>query len=389
VTIQRQVAFWILATVLAVFLLWLLRGILLPFVAGAAIAYMLDPVADRLERGGMNRLAATSAILAIFVLCFVLAVVLIAPVLGRQIGNLIENLPEYAAALQRFVSQRAPQILERAFGMNEQEMEEALAGLVAPGARWTGTLLSSLWSGTGALLNLVSVLLVSPVVAFYLLLDWDKMMKEIDDWLPRRHLGTLRQIGRDIDLAIAGFVRGQGTVCLLLGTFYAVLLTVVGLNFGLLIGFGAGLVSFIPYVGTVLGFVASVGVALFQFWPDWPWILAVIGIFALGQFIEGNILHPKLIGSYIGLHPVWMMFALFAFGYLFGFVGVLLAVPLAAVIGVLIRFALSVYTQSPFYTGVDEHKIRLPHEFEAAEPARPAEAAPPLGLIIRPGDQET
>ena len=166
-----------------------------------------------------------------------------------------------------------------------------------------------------------------------------------------RQRETVRSLARQIDRSIAGFIRGQSAVCLLLGTFYAVGLSMVGLNFGLLIGLVAGLISFIPFVGSLTGLVLSVGVAVAQFWPEFTPIALVVGIFFVGQFVEGNFLQPKLVGDSVGLHPVWIMFALFAFGYLFGFVGMLLAVPLAAALGVLARFAMRQYLTSSLYTG--------------------------------------
>jgi predicted PurR-regulated permease PerM len=193
--------------------------------------------------------------------------------------------------------------------------------------------------------------------------DWDHMVAKVDGWLPRDHHATIRSLAREIDAAMAGFIRGQGTVCFLLGVFYAVALSFAGLNFGLLIGLGAGLLSFIPYVGSIIGGVLAIGMALIQFWPDWVQVLIIIGIFGLGQFIEGNFLSPNLVGNRIGLHPVWLMFALFAFGYLFGVVGLLLAVPLAAAVGVLTRFALQQYLKSPLYLGVPIHE-------KPAEPKR-------------------
>jgi predicted PurR-regulated permease PerM len=171
--------------------------------------------------------------------------------------------------------------------------------------------------------------------------------------MPTRNRDTIRAIARDIDRAIAGFVRGQALVCLILGTFYAVSLALIGLNFGALIGMTAGILSFIPYVGSLTGLILSVGVAIVQFWPDWTMIAATLGIFIFGQFVEGNILSPKLVGESVGLHPVWLMFALVAFGALFGFVGLLLAVPLAAAIGVIARFALRQYLASPLYRGTE------------------------------------
>jgi predicted PurR-regulated permease PerM len=184
-----------------------------------------------------------------------------------------------------------------------------------------------------------------------MLLDWDRMVAKIDSWVPRDHVGTVRRLATDINRSTAGFVRGQGTVCLVLGIAYAVSLTLVGLNFGLLIGLFAGLIGFIPYVGSLVGLVLSVGVAVVQFWPEWQWIAVVIAIFFAGQMIEGNVLQPKLVGNRVGLHPVWLMFALFAFGYLFGFVGLLIAVPAAAAFAVLVRFALERYLASPVYRG--------------------------------------
>jgi predicted PurR-regulated permease PerM len=213
------------------------------------------------------------------------------------------------------------------------------------------TFLRSLWSGGQALVSIFSLIVVTPVVAFYLLFDWDRMVATIDSWVPLPHRETVRSLGREINVAIAGFVRGQTAVCLILGSMYAVGLSLVGLSFGLLIGLISGIISFVPYVGSLTGFILALGIAIAQFWPAWGPILVVAAIFFAGQFIEGYVLSPKLVGESVGLHPVWLMFALFAFGYLFGFVGLLLAVPLAAAVGVLARFALRQYLASPLYTG--------------------------------------
>ncbi len=208
--------------------------------------------------------------------------------------------------------------------------------------------------------NLISLLVITPLVTFYMLNDWDRMVARIDSWLPRDHVETVRAMARDINTAMAGFIRGQGTVCLILGIFYAVALIAAGLNFGLLIGLTAGILSFIPYVGAAVGGVLAIATALVQFWPDWVQILIIVAIFAGGQFLEGNILSPKLVGRSIGVHPVWLMFALFAFGYLFGFAGMLLAVPLAAAIGVLSRFLLDQYLGSKLYLGVNRRRRKPP-----------------------------
>jgi len=183
-----------------------------------------------------------------------------------------------------------------------------------------------------------------------MLLDWDRMVATVDDNLPRHHRETIRALGHEMNKGVANFVRGQVSVSTLLGIFYAVSLSLAGLSFGLLIGLVAGLISFIPYLGSIVGGGLAIGVALYQFWPDWTWISVIIGIFVVGQFVEGNILQPKLIGSSVGLHPVWLMFALFAFGTLFGFVGLLIAVPAASSVAVLVRFALAKYRSSAFYS---------------------------------------
>ena len=351
-SVQRQIGFWLAALVVVALTLYILREVLLPFVAGMALAYMLDPVADRLERLGLGRLGATILILALFVLTFVLALVLLIPLAAHQLAGFGANLPAYVERLQALVTERSGPLIEKVGGSGAlADMRQWIGGLVRQGAAWMTGFLHGLWSGGQAIISVFALLVVTPVVAFYLLVDWDHMVAAVDEWLPRQHRDTIRMLAREIDRAIAGFIRGQAAVCFILGTFYAVGLSLIGLNFGALIGVSAGLLSFIPYVGSLTGLVLSVGVAVVQFWPDWTWIGATLGIFITGQFIEGNILSPKLVGASVGLHPVWLMFALFAFGALLGFVGLLLAVPLAAIAGVLGRFALRQYLASTVYHG--------------------------------------
>jgi len=350
-SLQRQLAFWVVALAAFVLVLLVLRDILLPFVAGLALAYFLDPVADRLEKLGASRLVATAVILATFVLVFVLCMLVIVPALSHQVSRLAANFPSYVETLTRFIDEVSPAWLKGLMAQGDQGVGGSVSELAAKGAAWTGTLLKTLWSGGMALVSVASLIIVTPVVAFYMLYDWDRMVKMVDSWLPRDHAPAIRQIAHDIDAAMAGFIRGQGTVCILLGIFYAVGLTLAGLNFALLIGLASGLLSFIPFVGAILGLVASVGVALVQFWPDWVMVVVVAAIFGFGQFLEGNFLSPRLVGDSVGLHPVWLMFSLFAFGYLFGFVGMLVAVPLAAAIGVVTRFLLQRYLRSPLYLG--------------------------------------
>jgi predicted PurR-regulated permease PerM len=355
--LARQVAFWLLAMAALILFLYIFSSILLPFLAGMVLAYFLDPVADRLERLGLSRLAATVLIVVVFVIVLVVALMVVIPVLGNQLTEFISRLPDYLVRLQAMITALDPGWFEETVGVDAMALREGLNGLLSQGMGFVATLFRSIWSSGVALVNLVSLFVVTPVVAFYMLLDWDRMIEKVDNWVPRDHVETVRQIARDINLAVAGFVRGQGTVCLVLGAFYAVGLTLLGLNFGLLIGFFAGIISFIPFVGSLVGLALSVGVAIVQFWPEWYWVVASAGIFFAGQFLEGNILQPKLVGRSVGLHPVWLMFALFAFGYLFGFAGLLIAVPAAAAIAVLVRFALARYLASPLYSG---HKAPLP-----------------------------
>ncbi|MEI2385985.1 AI-2E family transporter [Breoghania sp. JC706] len=355
-TLQRRITFWMIALAVTILFLWVFSPILLPFVAGMALAYLLDPVADRLEAIGMSRLWATITILILFLLIFVLFLVLLLPVLGNQLASLIAALPDYVSQLQAVIMDNFGEKLRRISGFGGNEVKNSLGNLMSQGASWLGNLLKSIWSGGQALMSIIALFVVTPVVAFYLLLDWDRMTAKVDSWLPREHRDLVHKLAHEIDLAVAGFVRGQVSVCLILGTFYAVGLAVLGLKFGLLIGIGAGLISFIPYIGATTGFILSLGVALVQFWPEWHMIVAVLAVFAIGQFLEGNILQPKLVGERVGLHPVWLMFALFAFGYLFGFVGMLVAVPVSAAIGVLARFALEQYLTSPLYYGAGPHE---------------------------------
>jgi predicted PurR-regulated permease PerM len=356
---RRQVIFWLLAAAMLIGFLYIFSAILLPFFAGMILAYFLDPVADWLERRGLSRMAATVLILIMFLIALVIGLMLIIPVLASQLADFVGRLPDYMSRLQALVTGVDAEWLSQRLGVDPASLRDGLNSLLTQAGGFISGLFSSILSSGKTLIDIAGLFVITPVVAFYMLLDWDKMVARVDSWVPRDHLGTVRQIALDIDRAVAGFVRGQGTVCIILGVFYAIGLTAVGLNFGLLIGLFAGLVSFIPYVGSLLGLVLSIGVALVQFWPEWHWVVAVAAIFFAGQFVEGNILQPNLVGKSVGLHPVWLMFALFAFGALFGFVGLLVAVPAAAAVGVLVRFGLSRYLASPLYRGhaVDEEPV--------------------------------
>lgn len=349
--LQRQIFFWLLVLVGFIAFLLVFSSILLPFLAGMALAYFLDPVADRLERLGLSRLMATIAILVAFVVVLALSLMIIVPLVFTQAAEFIQKMPGYITRLQEFLTDSQSTLLPDWLAGQMTTIKQNSAKLLEQGASFLGTLFQQIWNSGLALLNILSLFVITPVVAFYLLLDWDRMVDRVDSWIPRDYVDVVRQIARDMNTTIAGFVRGQGSLCVILGLYYGIGLSMVGLNFGLLIGLFAGMISFIPYVGSLVGLVLALGVALVQFWPDYVWILVVLAVFFSGQFLEGNILQPKLVGKSVGLHPVWLMFALLAFGALFGFVGLLVAVPAAAAIGVLVRFGIQRYLDSDLYHG--------------------------------------
>lgn len=349
--LRRQALFWGLAAAVFCVFLWLFRGILLPFVLGMVMAYFLDPIADWFTRRGLSRLMASLLILFIFLVVFVAVILVVVPVIGAQIAGFLQNLPQYLQRLETLAIEARAGPLSWMFEDTEQSLSQDFTAIVREGSAYVTTFVGQVWTQSLAVVNFLALFVVTPVVAFYLLLDWDRMIEKIDSWVPRQHLATVRRLAREVDRSVAGFVRGQSTVCLLLGSYYAVGLTLVGLNFGLLIGLFAGLISFIPYVGSAVGLIIALGVALVQFSPDWIWVAATLAVFFSGQFLEGNILQPKMVGASVGLHPVWLMFALFAFGAIFGFVGLLIAVPAAAAVGVLARFALAKYLESEVYFG--------------------------------------
>ncbi|MGX9349668.1 AI-2E family transporter [Shimia sp. W99] len=345
--VRDQLKYWSLAAIIFFVALWYLGDIMLPFILGGAIAYFLDPVADRLENMGFSRTTATVIITLVCLLTFVIAILAVVPTLINQAVALVEVMPELFSDLRNFVAAKLPSLSQP-----DSVIHKSLASLGAMVQERGGELLSGVLNSALSVINIVMLLVIVPVVAFYLLLDWDNMVAEIDRLLPRDHAPVIRLLAHDINLTLASFVRGMGTVCLILGTYYAVALMVVGLQFGLVVGFIAGLVTFIPYLGALIGGALAIGLALFQFWGDWVSIGLVGGIFAIGQVIEGNVLTPKLVGNSVGLHPVWLLLALSIFGALFGFVGMLVAVPVAAALGVLARFFTGQYMTSRLYLGL-------------------------------------
>lgn len=347
---QRQAMIWTGIVVLVVLLLWLLSGILLPFVAGLALAYFLDPLADRLEARGLSRLSAVSIISVVSLIGFIAVALLIVPLLYQQTMAFIAIVPEIMKEGRALIVELSNGKLAHLFG-NGADLKSAVGNATGGGFSWLLSFLPTIGTQGLALIGLLSLFFITPVVAFYMLLDWDNMIARIDELLPHDHAETIRGIAGEINEVLEGFLRGQGLICVFLGVFYAAGLSLVGLRFGLVIGIVTGVLSFVPYLGSIVGFVSSFALACFQFWPDYTMVALVVGVFVLGQFIEGNILQPKLVGKKVRLHPVWVMFAVLAFGTVFGFVGALLALPAAAAIGVIARFCVARYEKSKLHLG--------------------------------------
>ncbi len=361
-SIERQILFWGILLGALGYALNLLGSTVTPFAAGIALGYLLDPLVGKLEKLGLNRLGAALIILVAFAAAFALVLIVVAPILGNQLINFTQKLPGYAMSLQSLALNEGVTLTQKYLGrwidtlglgqqLSSGQIQKSIGDFVAQGAQWLVNALRGLVSGGAAVFNFFSVLIITPVVAFYILIDWHRMIAEIDSWLPLDHRDSLRKIAREIDGALAGFIRGQSLVCLFLGLWYGIGLTLVGLDFGFLIGVIAGVLSFVPYVGSLIALVLSIAVSLVQGWPSLKLFFMALGVVVAGQFLEGNVISPKLVGGSVGLHPVWLMFALLAFGQLFGFVGLVIAVPTAAAIGVVMRHLIGLYLKSPFYLG--------------------------------------
>ncbi len=364
-SLQRQVLTWTAMLVLSVLVLYALSGVLAPFLAGITVAYFLDPLASKLERLGLNRAGAAALIMLLSLAVVLVALVLLLPILAHQLAAFVINLPGIAAKLQDLLIAQAEALVQtyggetlRKLGVSgpitSADVQGSLGSVVGQATNYAIGFVNGIWSGSRALFGLFSLLVITPVVAFYILLDWRRMVRAIDGWIPPHHRADVRAIARDIDRALAGFVRGQTIVSLILGAWYATGLTLAGLNFGFLLGIAGGFFSFVPYFGSLTVLIVAMAVATVQSWPDWHLIAVVAGTVMFGQVLEGYVLGPYLVGNSIGLHPVWLMLALVVCSSVFGFAGLLVAVPLSAAGGVLARFALRRYLASPLYTGEPE-----------------------------------
>lgn len=348
---ERHLGFWLVALALLVAAIAVFHEILLPFVSAMVIAYFLSPLADRLERDGLGRSAAAGVIVGLLALALVLAVVVLLPLLASQIKSLAVALPTEAERLRVTLEASARERLGAHFPALEAAIARGIAELQASWTGAAGSVLAAVWNRGLALVNIVSLLLITPLVVFYLLVDWHPMLARLSSWLPRDHASTIRRLAGEMNEAIAAFIRGQGTICLALGVFYALGLTLVGLQYGLVTGLATGIAGFIPIVGWLLGLIATLALGIAQFGlAAWP-LLAITLVLAAGLALDTAVLSPRFVGQKVGLHPVWLIFALFAFSYLLGFVGTLVAVPVAAAIGVLARHGLALYLDSGVFLG--------------------------------------
>ena len=337
--IARPATFWIAVCAVALVALVLLRGILLPFVVGALLSYLLVPAVDRLERFGVNRSFAALAVILPLIVGLVAVILVMFPVIIGEIRFFAEEFPHYVTRLQSLVIEASGPWMHTVMGGNLHIEQSSVDVVKTMGSNWVDSFVSSLWSSGRALISVLSLLVVTPIIAIYLAIDWQRMIATVDGWIAPEYRDDVRMLGREIQDTVAGFVRGQIVICLVLAVVYAAALKMTGLNHAVLIGIGAGLISFVPYLGAATGILVSVCVALDQFLPSWAPVAVVAGIFIVGEMLADYVLSPRLIGRRVNLNPVWMMFALFAFGWLFGFIGVLLAIPIAASLGVILRFA--------------------------------------------------
>jgi predicted PurR-regulated permease PerM len=365
IRLSPSATFWLLLLSLALTALLVFEQILLPFAAGFVLAYLFHPFVDRMNRVGIGRGAAAFAIIAVLALVIAIIIALIVPPVLDQLGQLIEALPGYYQKARAYVIQNYGHFLlplQKQLGaaqtpgpQGQPDMQRQITQDLAP---WLLTQLQNVLKGSLALFNSLALMFLTPVVTFFLLRDWNKMIASVQELLPRKDAPAIKEIAQEIDWTISGYLRGTLIVLVIVSGFYMVALGAIGLNYGLIIGLGAGLISFVPYLGSTTGFLVSGGVALAQFWPDYAMVALVCGVFVFGQVVEGNVLTPNIVGDKVRLHPVWMLFALIASGYLLGFTGLLISVPLAAAIGVLVRFGVRKYHKSQVFEGEEKHESK-------------------------------
>lgn len=359
---NNRVWLWVFVSIGLIYTVYLLHGILMPFIAGLLVAYLLNPLVQRLGHYRINRTLATSMLIFAFFITFGGCLLIAAPFLKRELLKLAYKMPTYISNVITFFDPYIARLQDIIKAKDFKNLDATLSSYIGDMASWALTFVAGLFNNTLALANLISLIILTPVVSFYLLRDWPKVISTIDNLLPRRDAPKIRKLSAQINRTLGGYFRGQALVCLVLALYYMIGLSLVGLDFSLTIGLITGLLAFIPYFGYLIGVTAGIGVAMGQF-NDWVSIWFVIGVFAGGQVIETYYLLPKLVGDRIGLHPIWIIFSLLSGGLLYGFTGILLAMPVAAMLGVLIRFLVKEYRRSSLYA---ERSIRL-KQFELIE----------------------
>lgn len=364
ISLRTQGIFWGTALLLCIGFLWLFEGILLPFILGLTITYLLDPVVTWLGRKKVPRWAAALLIVGLFMVALLALLIVLVPVLYREIMSLAAAAPDY---LDRIGELLAPYVawIEDYMGEDRvNELEDTIRDNIGEALQFGGGILAGLITGGQALISVLYVLVLTPIVAFFSMIQWPNIKGWIYGMLPRQHYDTIKNLLGEMDRKVAGFIRGQVTIAFILGIAYIIALSLAGLNFSVLIGIIAGILSVIPLVGSTVGLILSAAVAWLQS-GELSYVILIAGIFLAGQVIETNIITPKILGRSVGLHPLWVIFALIAGSYLMGFAGMLIAVPVIAVIGVLTGFGIQKYKDSQLYQG--------PMPFLAAdEPPDPA-----------------
>jgi predicted PurR-regulated permease PerM len=345
---EKSFQFWIMVAALTFCFILLFKSVLMPFVVGITLAYMLNPIVEKLTKRKLPRWLSAFFILAIFFVITLIAVLFAVPVLIREMIEFVQLMPSLFQKGEVWLATNLPmvEIPQSLDDINKEALSEKAGDILNIGKDVLGNVLK----GGMAIIGFISAFILIPIIAFYLMIDWPRLTAKIQDLVPEGNKKTVTGILSDIDKSLSGFIRGQLSVCFLLGLFYAIGLSVIGLQYGFFIGVASGILSIIPFVGSLFGLVASVGMAFYQF-GGWEYPLIAFIIFATGQLIEGNYLTPKLVGESVGLHPIWVIFVLMAGGALLGLLGMIIAVPVAAIIAVLLRHAISQYKQSTYYKG--------------------------------------
>lgn len=348
---EYHIRFWLLAIIGFCSALWLLSGVLTPFVLALAIAYFLNPVVSAMCKIGAPRWLGSLIVLVTFITIVTTVTILLYPLVQAQVVELVNSFPSYVEKLQSELWPRVKDVLEHVPAVDLEKLQGNFSQYTNNIMQFFGRVLGQVVTSSMALLDILALLILTPIVAFYLMRDWPKMLAKVDSYLPVRHAPTIRRELHNIDTMIAGFIRGQALVSLALATFYSIGLSLAGLKYGMVIGLCSGILNFIPIVGTLIGIITSLTMAFIQF-DTFGQIAMVAGVFAAAQVLDGYFLTPKLVGDRVGLHPVWIIFAVIAGGKLLGLLGVIIAVPFAGTLAILIRLGLRQYRRSKYFSPI-------------------------------------